>query len=514
MKLELPTYEFRIDDSSESGVKTISIVDDPAIQSFFVAFNNDKPKQKFVKLNQDYEQCILGIALQPDLPIYRIDQETGEEYYGIFTKETIKKIVHKFHKELQNNNVNVMHNDNAYISAYMYSDYIVDSELQLEDLKNKGIVDARLGSWVVNYKIEDPEVFQKVLNGEYKGLSVEAFLEVFINKSKNKNLDNKLKKEMKKINKSLKEKILSIFAELEKFERMLVPELAFEIEWSEVGQPVNKVIVDENGNETLQPVGQGEFNTEAGIIVVDEQSNLVEVRALPEENAPEVQPTGETSTTGSTETLADYPWDTCISDQLAAGYSQTAAEKICGYIKEKNMNSEDLTDELLLEIIGEEELACKKKKMAEATTVVDDQTGDAGTGKTSTVTGQTEMAITGATPTVPQTNGLNKTISELCPAQGEYIISVCVDANGVITEAVVTSQTDLIPSQDTEMPEMDDMKGFSNKVKSLYSKVKELKLKMKEPITDPILNAEEKPVDFSKMSAYEKMMYKKGLKPV
>lgn len=82
------------------------------------------------------------------------------------------------------------------------------------------------------------------------------------------------------INKKLLNKIIDLF-KANDFERALVNELGFEIEWTEVGQPVYKIIVDAEGNETTEPVGQGEFSTEAGIIVVDEASNLVEIRDLP-----------------------------------------------------------------------------------------------------------------------------------------------------------------------------------------------------------------------------------------
>ena len=512
MKFDLPVYQFVIDDSQEAGVKAISIVTDPAFGSSLIAFA--KQESKFITFADKKQQKVAGFLILPDFPVYRFDSDIGE-YYGYFSKETIAQIVEKYHSEMLQNQVNLNHDDNMFIDAYLIEDYIVDTPERVNDLKSRGLSHPNaLGAWYGCFKIKDPEVFKAIEeSGTMTGFSIESYLHRvmtdFKSQIKNKLVDNKLKKEMKKINKSLKEKILSIFAELEKFERMLVPELAFEIEWSEVGQPVNKVIVDENGNETLQPLGQGEFTTDAGIVVVDEQSNLVEVRELPMEDSPEVPITSdETSVTGDTETLAED----CITNWLTLGYTQIAAEKICAYIDENNINGEDLTDEQILEIIGEEELA--KRKLAEETTVVDDQTDNANSGNTTTVTEETEMVITGDTPTVAPTNGLNKTISELCPAQGEYIISVVVDANGIITEAIVTSQTDLIPSQDTEMPEIGDMNGFSNKVKTLYSRVKELKLKMKEPITDPILNAEDKPVDLSKMTPYERMMYKKGLKPV
>lgn len=450
MDFKLPVYQFIIDDSQESGVKTISLVDDPAIQSFFVAFDNQKPKQKYFK--SEFEQVVFGIALQPDYPIYRIDYETGEEYYGIFTAETIKKIVHKFHKELQSNNVNLMHNNQAYINAYMFSDFIVESDLQIEFLKTKGITDARIGSWVTAYKIEDQEIFNSVLEGNFKGFSVECFLDkvlVDFNKEfKNKFMSNKIKSVMKKINKTLKEKILSIFTELDLFTRTLVPELAFEIEWEEVGAPVNKVIVNPDGSETLQPVGQGEFVTEEGILVVDEASNLVEVRDLPVDpvvETPEVeielpeapQVSGDTSISGSTATLA----------------------------------------------VGD-------------TVVVDEQTGPAASGETVTVTsGSTDM-VSGGTKC-----GIEKSILEIVGTNdGEYTVLVKVEG-GVVTSATAQSMVDLMLSKNQE-------------IDALKLSIVKLEEKMKEPITDPILETQSTAVDFSKMTAYEKLMHKKGLQPI
>lgn len=38
--------------------------------------------------------------------------------------------------------------------------------------------------------------------------------------------------------------------------------------------------------------------------------------------------------------LAEYPWDKCIADQKAAGYSEEVANKICGAIRSQNMKEE------------------------------------------------------------------------------------------------------------------------------------------------------------------------------
>jgi hypothetical protein len=452
MKLNLPVYQFIIDDSIESGVKAISLVDDPAIMSNFVVFENEVQKPKYFK-SDEFEQVVFGIALQPDLPIYRIDQETGQEYYGVFTKETIKKIVQKFHKQLQSNKVNLMHNSNAYIDAYMFNDYIVESDLQIEHLKTKGILDAKIGSWVVAYKIENPKVFQSVLNGDFKGFSVECYLDtVLMPMFRDKILDKKIKKEMKKINRSLKEKILSLFTELEKFTRSLVPELAFEIEWTEVGAPVSKIIVDENGEETLQPVGQGEFVTELGIVVVDEQSNLVEVRELPAEpevetpevEEPEMELPEESPEvpiiTGDTGTTMGADMDACVADLIAQGKTEEEAWAIC------------------------------------------------------------QASVNGLEEEIPMKRGIEKTVLEVVgTSDGEYTILVKVEG-GIVTSATVQSMTDLMFEKEKEISE-------------LKEKNEQLEEKIKEPIGDPILQPETPTLDWNKMTAYEKMMHKKGMNP-
>jgi len=414
MSHKLPVFEFLINDDDDSGVKCISMVNDPAMESMFVAFDKDKPSPKYVKFNQ-YEQVVLGVAIQPDLLIYRNDGQF--EYYGKFSKETIKKIVYKFHREQQTKNMNLDHNENKFIDAYMVASYIVDSELQIEDLKNKGIPDTKIGTWMVAYKINDPKVFEKVLSGEFRGFSIESYLDSILVQ-----MNNKSKKEKEKMNKkSILDKIINLFR-LDVFESSLVPELGFEIEWSEVGLPVNKVEVDANGNETTNPVGQGEFTTEMGVVVVDESSNLVEVRELPvvEPVVPEATP--------------EVPIEETLSEAVA------------------------LVDPLVPEV--------PEVEVPEVEPVV--------------------------APEVPVVDVKSKTIGDVVGINdGEYWIKVCV-VGGEVTEAEVSSETNLLKSQ----------------VAELSRQKMELEEKLNEPIGEPILTPEVPVKDYSKMSAYEKAVYK------
>lgn len=280
--MKLPIFEFIINDEEEDGVTAISIVDDPAFQSSLVTFSKDKPK--YIELaTAKKKQICAGLSLIPNVLIYRTDPVIGE-YFGYFSEETIERIVEKYHEDLNNNKVNLDHDPSKYIDAFMVEDYIVDSEARIADLKAKGIEHENIkGSWYTAFKIKDPQVFEQIVNGNSKtGFSIEAFLDTYLVQAHNEKRNKIIKTEMKKNNKTILEKIVNLFKS-EEFERSLVNELGFEIEWSEVGQPVNKVVVDTEGNETMEPVGMGEFITEEGIIVTDEASNLVEIRELPTE---------------------------------------------------------------------------------------------------------------------------------------------------------------------------------------------------------------------------------------
>jgi hypothetical protein len=337
-----------------------------------------------------------------------------------------------------------------------------------------------MGAWFTAYKIKDPEVFEAIINGGDKvGFSVESFLDKvmvdFNREVKNNIISDKLKVEMKKNNKNLKEKILAIFAS-ESFERTLVPELAFEIEWGNVGEPVNKVVVDEKGVETLQPVGKGEFVTEEGIIVVDEQSNLVEVRELPAEpvvETPEAPASGSTSGDTMTTIVAE---DVVSGDTSTTGQTET---KMRGIETPINQLIDLTKDGLYLIDVLVEGGMIKDAVMNSQSTLLSKQYafGD-----------------------------MEKRLKEFIPKDkaGSYTINVEVNAEGNYAWGSISSWTTLKFQNETQLVE-------------LQNKIVELEAKVNEPIGDPILTPEVKvltPAEFNKLSAYEKLMHNKGIKAV
>ena len=267
MKKRIPTFQFVVDDTEETGVKAISIVDDPAFQSSFVLFEKQKPV--FVELADakgKKKQICAGLSLIPNVPVYRVDPVFGE-YYGYFSPETIEKIVDKFHEEMNYKRVNLNHDKDKFIDAYMVEDFIVNTDARVQDLKEKGIEHENIkGAWFTAFRIKDEKVFNDIVNGSSKmGFSVESMLDRVI-VSMNKTIMNNNLEKMKKDKKSLLDKIIQLFTK-EDLNRVLVDELGFEIQWTDPGMPVQQIKVDEEGKETFTPLEKGEYKTDMGVVL-------------------------------------------------------------------------------------------------------------------------------------------------------------------------------------------------------------------------------------------------------
>lgn len=254
--------EFTIDNNNPlNGVKTISLVEQPAIESDFVYFN--KPTTFIELKSETYKQVVLGLALIPEKYILRFDG-LGEPYYGYFSQNTIEQIRNKFHKELLTSQVNTDHNSNYYIDAYLIESFIIDSPERLADVHGKGVAEATIGSWMVAYKIEDPQTFQRVLSGELRGFSVEVFLQQFCktDNNNNKNLDtvmNKILEKFKALLSEMEGEQKAPAVEEKKLDKGADPK-GVTYEYGSVGEPVNVVAQD----GSLQPAPDGVYSLDSG----------------------------------------------------------------------------------------------------------------------------------------------------------------------------------------------------------------------------------------------------------
>ena len=170
MNLELPIYMLDITDdmNDDSQVDFIALVDRPAIQKNWNAFNNT---QKFEIVSED-RRIISGPIMLADTPIFRSDSNFGD-YYVAFSKETIIKIAQKFFKKGFQSNVNLMHDSKqVFDGVTLFESFISDQDRGIMPMK--GFEDAPWGSWFGSMIVDNDQAWQKVKDGEIKGFSVEG----------------------------------------------------------------------------------------------------------------------------------------------------------------------------------------------------------------------------------------------------------------------------------------------------------------------------------------------------
>jgi hypothetical protein len=168
--MDLPIYKLVIssDMSDDSEVDYIALVDRPAIQKNFLAFNE---RLKFEVISED-KQILSGALMLADVPIYRNNEEFGE-HYVVFDAETIQQIAEKFFKRGYQSNVNEMHDANKAVQGVtMFESWLVNHAMGKMPIK--GFEDAKDGSWFGSYKVDNAEVWAKVKSGEFQGFSVEG----------------------------------------------------------------------------------------------------------------------------------------------------------------------------------------------------------------------------------------------------------------------------------------------------------------------------------------------------
>lgn len=167
--MNLPVYKLVIDDSDELGVDFVALVDKPAIEKNWMAF--DEVKQYNFVADKD-RRLISGALMAADLPIYRRD-ESGE-YYVIFDKEQIEKIAQRYFKSGFIHNVNMMHDAERKVTGvYMVESMIIDKSRGIRT--PEGYPTLTEGSWFGTFKVDNDEVWNDFIKtGVFKGFSVEG----------------------------------------------------------------------------------------------------------------------------------------------------------------------------------------------------------------------------------------------------------------------------------------------------------------------------------------------------
>lgn len=161
--------ELILDEEQEgSGIEAISIVENPAIESDFVALKNEGVK--LAEIDKD-KRILLGALLIPNKPIYRRSEEG--EYYIFFSKETIVKASQMYLKN-GNQNQTTLEHDGALQGLTLVESWIVEDKVQ--DKSRKYGLDVPVGTWMGSVKVNNEEIWKEyVKTNKVKGFSIEGY---------------------------------------------------------------------------------------------------------------------------------------------------------------------------------------------------------------------------------------------------------------------------------------------------------------------------------------------------
>lgn len=160
--------ELIIDDKEDlQGVEAISIVENPAIESDFVALKSEEVKLAEV----DKEKRILmGAVLIPEKPIYRRNGE--DEYYIYFSKDTVVKASQLFLKKGNQGNSTLEHSKSIEGLTVVESWIVEDLTKDKSALYNLSVP---VGTWMASVKVDNDEIWNDyVKTGKVKGFSLEG----------------------------------------------------------------------------------------------------------------------------------------------------------------------------------------------------------------------------------------------------------------------------------------------------------------------------------------------------
>lgn len=278
----LPIFKATIGDAD--GMVVCSFVDDPAVESNFLAFAEDKKPMTFSIENED-KHIVLGVAMRANYPIYRYNKEMGE-FYIVYTPEVIREMVQKFFRNGYQNNVDLNHSFQLEDGVYIEQAFIKDTE---NGISPKNFDEIEDGSLFFQYKVENEEIWSAIKDGTYAGFSIAGTFgieETFNKQEQNNNeITNKFMSKLNRIKQVLRS-LLVEFGEVSTNNGVLIWDTDEELK---IGDAVHSV--DENGNDV--PVEDGTYTTEdkKQIIVKDGKvDDIVDVDAEVSSDEPVEEP--------------------------------------------------------------------------------------------------------------------------------------------------------------------------------------------------------------------------------
>ncbi len=270
--IDLPVYKIVFDGESEIIIN--SLVDVPAHLRAFIA-QNRKPL-KFAVDNEKKE--VTGVVISANQPIYYYSKDIPE-CYMVFEPATIKRIMLSYFASNKANLIDVQHDFQIKEGA------VTMIESYLTDDNKKSPFDVEAGSWIMTYKVNDNDLWQRIKEGKITGFSIAGNFNL-----EKLNFNNKLKNQT--IMKTLKEKVLALFNEAEKEIKMMDVTTVDGKKMraaEDLVEGAKLYAIADDGTEVLAPQGEYMFDVDGKTVkvTVNELGVIVAVEDVVQQAAPD-----------------------------------------------------------------------------------------------------------------------------------------------------------------------------------------------------------------------------------
>ena len=275
-------YEGKYNKKSK-GVFAISLVNAPATEETFIAMAKQEKIVKFAKVDEE-QRILMGLVLQPDQLIYRVDED-GNEFEMFFSAETIKDFSQNFFQSGFQLNSKLEHDEPiegvTFVESWLVENPKIDKSAAFG-------LEYPKGSWLVSMKVDNDDIWNNYIKtGELKGFSIDGMVEL-------EEVNFKSNIQMSKSNKNILALLKQIVSGAEQEVEVTLGsvksgelDIQFDGESLEVGTPVF-LIADESEKVSL---ADGTYKLDEGgeIVVKDGLVESMSEAEAEEEVAPEAE---------------------------------------------------------------------------------------------------------------------------------------------------------------------------------------------------------------------------------
>ena len=114
---------------------------------------------------------LVSPALIPNKQIFRYDPNTDSEYYVFFSKATVARAAELYLKHNNHHKATYEHQDRV-SGVLTVESWIKEGDMDKSKLYGYDLPD---GTWFVKMKINNDELWNRIKDGELRGLSIEGY---------------------------------------------------------------------------------------------------------------------------------------------------------------------------------------------------------------------------------------------------------------------------------------------------------------------------------------------------